>query len=63
MYHSFELSPDTPVDFDGGEADYLATHKGISREQAQQMLERVTGRREPRQGSSTASICSSTRTP
>ncbi len=43
VYHSFELSPDTPVDFDGGEADYLATHKGISAEQAQQMLERVTG--------------------
>ena len=29
-FHSFELSPDTPVDFEGGEADYLATHKGIS---------------------------------
>lgn len=42
-YHSFELSPDTPVDFAGGEADYLATHKGISRAEAQQMLERVTG--------------------
>jgi len=41
-YHSFELSPDTPVDFRGGEADYLATHKGISSEQAQQMLDRVT---------------------
>lgn len=43
VYHSFELSPDTPVDFDGGETDYLATHKGISPSQAQQMLERVTG--------------------
>jgi predicted DsbA family dithiol-disulfide isomerase len=43
VYHSFELSPDTPVDFDGGEADYLATHKGVSREQAQSMLDRVTG--------------------
>lgn len=42
-FHSFELSPDTPVDFEGGEADYLATHKGISPAQAQQMLERVTG--------------------
>jgi predicted DsbA family dithiol-disulfide isomerase len=42
-YHSFELSPDTPVDFEGGEADYLSTHKGISREQAQQMLDRVAG--------------------
>ncbi|WP_314502181.1 DsbA family oxidoreductase [uncultured Microbacterium sp.] len=42
-FHSFELSPDTPVDFDGGEAEYLATHKGISEDQAGQMLERVTG--------------------
>jgi len=42
-YHSFELSPDTPVDFQGGEADYLATHKGISAAQAEQMLRRVTG--------------------
>jgi predicted DsbA family dithiol-disulfide isomerase len=42
-FHSFELSPDTPVDFVGGEAEYLASHKGISAAQAQQMLERVTG--------------------
>jgi predicted DsbA family dithiol-disulfide isomerase len=42
-FHSFELSPDTPTDFEGGEADYLATHKGISAEQAQAMLERTTG--------------------
>ena len=42
-YHSFELSPDTPTDFQGGEADYLARHKGISSDQAQQMLDRVTG--------------------
>ncbi|HKT55804.1 MAG TPA: DsbA family oxidoreductase [Microbacterium sp.] len=43
VYHSFELSPDTPVDFVGGEADYLAQHKGITAEQATQMLDRVTG--------------------
>jgi len=42
-YHSFELSPDTPVDFEGGEAEFLAKHKGIAAEQAQQMLDRVTG--------------------
>ncbi|THG28131.1 DsbA family oxidoreductase [Naasia lichenicola] len=42
-YHSFELSPDTPVDFAGDTADYLATHKGISRQQAGEMLSRVTG--------------------
>jgi len=42
-YHSFELSPDTPVDFDGSEIDFLAGHKGLPAEQVQQMLERVTG--------------------
>ncbi|WP_066520346.1 DsbA family oxidoreductase [Curtobacterium ammoniigenes] len=42
-YHSFELSPDTPVDFEGSEADYLAQHKGLPVEQAQQMVDRVTG--------------------
>ncbi|WP_348787741.1 DsbA family oxidoreductase [Leifsonia sp. NPDC080035] len=42
-YHSFELSPDTPVDFQGSEVDYLAGHKGIPAEQARQMIERVTG--------------------
>ncbi len=43
VYHSFELSPDTPVDFDGDEFDFLAGHKGMQREQVQQMLDRVTG--------------------
>ncbi len=42
-YHSFELAPDTPVDFEGGESDYLAQHKGVSPDQAQEMLSRVTG--------------------
>jgi predicted DsbA family dithiol-disulfide isomerase len=42
-FHSFELSPDTPVDFEGDELDFLAKHKGMPREQVQQMLERVTG--------------------
>ena len=42
-FHSFELSPDTPVDFDGGEEDYLSQHKGISPDQAREMLDRVTG--------------------
>jgi predicted DsbA family dithiol-disulfide isomerase len=41
-YHSFELSPDTPVDFEGDTADYLADRKGMPREQALQMLARVT---------------------
>ncbi|WP_434811325.1 DsbA family oxidoreductase [Microbacterium sp. bgisy189] len=43
-YHSFELSPDTPVDFDGDEVDFLAGHKGMPREQVGQMLETVTGK-------------------
>lgn len=42
-YHSFELSPDTPVDFDGSEIDFLAGHKGMQPEQVHGMLERVTG--------------------
>jgi predicted DsbA family dithiol-disulfide isomerase len=42
-YHSFELAPDTPVDFDGTTMDYLAQRKGIDPAQAQQMLGRVTG--------------------
>jgi predicted DsbA family dithiol-disulfide isomerase len=42
-YHSFELAPDTPVDFDGSPKDYLAQRKGISFDQVDQMLERVTG--------------------
>ncbi|MEJ1155560.1 MULTISPECIES: DsbA family oxidoreductase [Microbacterium] len=41
-YHSFELSPDTPVDFDGDELEFLATHKGMERKQVSEMLERVT---------------------
>ena len=42
-YHSFELSPDTPVDFEGNDVDFLADHRGVSREQAQAMIDRVIG--------------------
>ena len=42
-YHSFELSPDTPVDFEGTEAEFLSGHKGMPVEQAQQMLDHVAG--------------------
>jgi predicted DsbA family dithiol-disulfide isomerase len=42
-YHSFELSPDTPVDFAGSAADFLAQHKGLPAAQVAQMLDRVTG--------------------
>ncbi len=41
-YHSFELSPDTPVDFEGSAVDFLAQHKGMPREQVDQMLRQVT---------------------
>lgn len=42
-YHSFQLSPDTPVDFEGSATDYLMSHRGVSADQAQQMVSRVTG--------------------
>ncbi|HZU92742.1 MAG TPA: DsbA family oxidoreductase [Microbacterium sp.] len=42
-FHSFELSPDTPVDFHGDEVDFLAGHKGMPRAQVEQMLSHVTG--------------------
>lgn len=42
-FHSFELAPDTPVDFEGSEVDFLSGHKGMPREQVQQMLAHVTG--------------------
>ncbi|MEO6473271.1 MAG: DsbA family oxidoreductase, partial [Aeromicrobium sp.] len=42
-FHSFELSPDTPVDFDGNEVDFLVGHKNIPTAQASQMLEQVRG--------------------
>ncbi|CAH0162864.1 MULTISPECIES: DsbA family oxidoreductase [unclassified Microbacterium] len=41
-FHSFELSPDTPVDFHGDEVDFLAGHKGMPREQVTEMLDNVT---------------------
>jgi predicted DsbA family dithiol-disulfide isomerase len=41
-YHSFELSPDTPVDFDGSEQDYLVT-RGFPLDRIDGMLDRVTG--------------------
>ena len=42
-YHSFELAPDTPVDFDGSEIDFLAKHKGMPEPRVREMLDRVTG--------------------
>ncbi|MEE6288364.1 DsbA family oxidoreductase [Georgenia sp. MJ173] len=41
-YHSFELAPDTPVDFEGSEVDFLASHKGMDQAQVEQMLRQVS---------------------
>ncbi|GAA4913592.1 putative DsbA family dithiol-disulfide isomerase [Stackebrandtia albiflava] len=41
-YHSFELAPDTPVDFDGSEVDFLAEHKGMPAAAVKGMLQQVT---------------------
>lgn len=41
-YHSFELAPDTPVDFEGSEIDFLAHHKGMPAAQVEQMLAQMT---------------------
>jgi predicted DsbA family dithiol-disulfide isomerase len=42
-YHSFELAPDTPIDFDGSEVDFLVGHKGMPAEQVEGMLAQMTG--------------------
>lgn len=42
-YHSFELAPDTPVDFEGSTADYLSKRKGLPLDQVHGMLANVTG--------------------
>ncbi len=42
-YHSFELAPDTPVDFDGSEVDFLVRHKGMPADQVRGMLDQVRG--------------------
>ncbi len=40
-YHSFELAPDTPVDYQGSPAQYLAERKGMSVSQVEQLFQRV----------------------
>jgi predicted DsbA family dithiol-disulfide isomerase len=42
-YHSFELAPDTPVDFDGNTVDYLSQRKGMPVHEVEKMLVHVTG--------------------
>lgn len=40
--HSYELAPDTPDRYQGSEIDFLTTHKGMPREQVEQMLGQMT---------------------
>lgn len=41
-YHSFELDPAAPIEFDGTADEYLASRKGIPADQARQMHDRIT---------------------
>lgn len=41
-YRSFLLAPDTPADFSGSVADFLAHHKGMPPEHVRLMLDQVT---------------------
>ena len=41
-YHSFELAPDTPVDFEGTEVDFLVRHKRMPAPHVEQMLDQMT---------------------
>ena len=40
--HSYELAPDTPDEYEGSEIDFLTKHKGMPREQVEQMLGQMT---------------------
>jgi predicted DsbA family dithiol-disulfide isomerase len=42
-YHSFELAPDTPVEYEGSEIEFLMNHRGVSAEQTRVMIDRVVG--------------------
>ncbi|QYH35968.1 DsbA family protein [Salinibacterium sp. M195] len=41
-YHSFELAPDTPVEYEGTPTQYLSERKGLAIPQVEEMLTRVT---------------------
>ena len=40
--HSYELAPDTPLNFEGSEIDFLVKLKGMPREQVEDMLGQMT---------------------
>ena len=42
-YHSYQLNPDMPVDYQGGQAEYLAEIKGFPLEQVVIMNQRLSG--------------------
>ncbi|TDW31553.1 DsbA family oxidoreductase [Cryobacterium psychrophilum] len=42
-YHSYELSPDTPVEYAGTPTQYLSEKKGLPIAEVESMLQRVTG--------------------
>ena len=41
-YHSFQLAPDTPIDFDGTEIDFLTRYKGLPEHDVRRMLDDVS---------------------
>ncbi|MGV8857335.1 DsbA family oxidoreductase [Rhodoglobus sp.] len=41
-YHSFELAPDTPVEYEGTPIQFLSERKGLPMPQVEEMLTRVT---------------------
>ncbi|MBH0009162.1 DsbA family oxidoreductase [Salinibacterium sp. SWN1162] len=41
-YHSFELAPDTPVEYEGTPTQFLSESKGLASPQVKEMLTRVT---------------------
>jgi len=41
-YHSYELAPETPVDFVGGEHEFLTGSKGMTADESREMLKHVT---------------------
>lgn len=45
-YHSFELAPDTPVDFDGNEIDFLVEYKRMPADQVRQLIAHVVAQAE-----------------
>ena len=42
-YHSFELAPDTPLDYEGSTFDFASEHKGIPVDEVRKMIGQITG--------------------